>query len=114
MTLTRIAVAAGIAVLTAFVIVVVLEGHSGAGAAIVALVAIAALVGAGNALYGRRSHYKAVVDRSRPAQEAHDHAADLAAEARRATAEAARKGERYCPLDPALRETQHQQPTAGT
>ena len=40
----------------------------------------------------------------RPAQEAHDQAADRAAEARRGVAEAARRGERYCPLDPAHRQ----------
>ena len=101
MTFSRIAVAAGIALLTVFAVVVILAGHSGAGAAIVALVAIAALVAAGNALYGRHSHGAAAMNRVRPAQEAHDRAADRAAEARRAAAEAERRGERYCPLDPA-------------
>ncbi len=81
------------------------EGQAGAGAAVVAFIAIAVLVGAGNALYGRHSHGKKAVDRVRPAQEAHDRAADLAAEARRAVAEAERRGERYCPLDPARRST---------
>jgi hypothetical protein len=104
MTFSRIAVAAAIALLTAFVVVVVLAGHGGAGAAVVAFIAIAALVGAGNALYGRHSHGAAAVNRVRPAQEAHDQAADRAAEARRAVAEAARRGERYCPLDPAHRQ----------
>ena len=106
MTFSRIAVAAGIALLAAFAIVVVLAGKSGAGAVVVALIAIAALIGAGNLLYGRRSHYAAVQARSRPAQEAHDRAADVAAETRRATAEAARRGERYCPLDPARRQSE--------
>ncbi len=82
---------------------VIAEGQAGAGAAIVAFLAIAVLVGGGNALYGRHSHGKKAVDRVRPAQEAHDRAADLAAEARRAVAEAERRGERYCPLDPAHR-----------
>ena len=54
-------------------------------------------------LYGRHSHGKKAVDRVRPAQEAQNRAADLAAEARRAVAEAERRGERYCPLDPAHR-----------
>ena len=97
---SRIAIAVGIALLAVFVLAVVTEGHAGAGAAVVAFIAIAALVGAGNALYGRHSHGKKAVDRVRPAQEAQNRAADLAAEARRAVAEAERRGERYCPLDP--------------
>jgi hypothetical protein len=101
MTFSRIAVAAGIALLTVFAVVVILAGHSGAGAAVVALVVIAALVAGGNALYGRHSHGAAAMNRVRPAQEAHDRAADHAAEARRAAAAAERRGERYCPLDPA-------------
>ncbi len=112
MTFSRIAVAAGIALLTVFALVVILAGHAGAGAAVVAFVAIAALVAAGNALYGRHSHGAAAMDRVRPAQEAHDRAADRAAEARRATAAADRRGERYCPLDPARRESDSD--TAGT
>ena len=105
MTFSRIAVAAGIALLTVFAVVVILAGHAGAGAgaAVVAFVAIAALVAAGNALYGRHSHGAAAMNRVRPAQQAHDQAADRAAEARRAVAEADRRGERYCPLDPAHR-----------
>jgi hypothetical protein len=102
---SRIAIAVGIALLAIFVIAVVTEGHAGAGAAVVAFIAIAALVGAGNLLYGRHSHGKKAVDRVRPAQEAQNRAADLAAEARRAVAEAQRRGERYCPLDPAHRTT---------
>jgi hypothetical protein len=100
---SRIAIAIGIALLAVFVIAVVTEGHAGAGAAVVAFLAIAVLVGAGNLLYGRHSHGKKAVDRVRPAQEAQNRAADRAAEARRAVAEAQRRGERYCPLDPAHR-----------
>src|ERR1700722_15410870 len=103
MTFTRLAIAVATPLLTIFVVVVVLAGHAGAGAAVVAFVAIAALVGAGNALYGRNSHGAKALARTRPAQEAHDRAADVAAEARRAVAEAERRGERYCPLDPARR-----------
>jgi hypothetical protein len=106
MTWSRIAVAAGIAVLTLFVVVVIAEGQAGAGPAVVAFIAIAALVGAGNALYGRHSHGKKAMDRVRAAQHAQNLAADRAAEARRAVAEAERRGERYCPLDPARRTTQ--------
>jgi hypothetical protein len=112
MTLTRIAVAAGIALLTLFVILIYVGGPYGIRTGIVVLVTMAALIGAGNLLYGRRSHYAAAQARMRPAQDAHDQAADLAAETRRATADAARRGERYCPLDPALREPPH--PPAGS
>jgi hypothetical protein len=104
---TRIAIAIAIVLLAAFAVVVIAEGHAGAGAAVVAFIAIAALVGAGNALYGRHSHGKKALDRIRPAQEAQNRAADVAAEARRGVAEANRRGERFCPLDPA-----HRQPHA--
>ena len=53
------------------------------------------------------------MDRVRPAQEAHDQAADVAAEARRAVAEAERRGERYCPLDPARTDTPTTPPPAA-
>jgi hypothetical protein len=103
MTWTRIAIGAAIALLLLFVIAVVAEGHAGAGAAVIAFIAIAALVGAGNALYGRHSHGKKAMDRVRAAQEAQNLVADRAADARRAVAEAEKRGERYCPLDPAQR-----------
>jgi hypothetical protein len=102
---TRIAIAIAILLVTAFAVVVIAEGQAGAGAAVVAFLAIAALVAAGNALYGRHSHGKKAVDRVRPAQEAQNRAADLAADSRRAVAAAERRGERYCPLDPAHRTT---------
>ena len=96
---TRIALVAGIAVLAVFVVITAFATH--AGLVLVALAAIAGLIACGNLLYGRRSHYARAQARTRPAQEAHDRAADLAADARRATAEADQRGERYCPLDPA-------------
>jgi hypothetical protein len=99
MTGTRIALIAGIVILALFALLGVLAAH--AGLVVVALVAVALLIGAGNLLYGRHSHGAAAQARIRPAQQAHDRAADRAAEARRAVAEAARRGERYCPLDPA-------------
>ena len=99
MTGTRIALIAGIVILALFVIVTVFAAH--AGLVVVALAAVAVLIGAGNPLYGRHSHGAAAHARIRPAQEAHNRAADQAAEARRAVAEAAARGERYCPLDPA-------------
>ena len=111
---SRIAIAVAIALLTAFAAIVIAKGQGGAGAAVVAFLAIAALVAGGNALYGRHSHGKKAVDRVRPAQEAHDRAADLAAEARRAVAEAERRGERYCPLDPAHRDDTDARTTSTT
>jgi hypothetical protein len=101
MSAARIALIAGIAFLVAFVVVAAFALH--AGIVVVVAVVIAGLVGAGNLLYGRHSHGAAAVARTREAQEAYDRAADLANDARRATAEAARRGERYCPLDPAHR-----------
>ncbi len=94
---------AGMVILALFVVVTVFAAH--AGLVVVALAAVAVLVGAGNLLYGRHSHGAAAQARIRPAQEAHDRAADQAAEARRAVAEAARRGERYCPLDPAQKQS---------
>ena len=99
MTATRVALVAGIAFLAAFVIVVAFAHHAGAGACW-SWPCSPCWIGCGNLLYGRHSHGAAAQARVRPAQEAHDRAADVAAEARRATAEAARRGERYCPLDP--------------
>ena len=96
---TRIALVAGIAVLAVFVVISAFALH--AGLVLLAHAAIAGLIACGNLLYGRRSRYARAQARTRPAQEAHDRAADLAADARRAAAEADRRGERYCPLDPA-------------
>lgn len=101
MSLTRIATFFGAAVLAAFVLIVLLYGAYRAGTGIIAALALVVLIVAGSKLHGRHSRYAAIAARNRPAQEAHDRAADLAAEARRATAEAAKHGERYCPIDPA-------------
>jgi hypothetical protein len=96
---TRVALVAGIAVLAVFVVIAAFAAH--AGPVVLAFAAVAGLVACGNLLYGRRSHYARAQARVRPAQQAQDRAADLAADARRATTEADRRGERYCPLDPA-------------
>ena len=101
MSLTRIATFFGAFVLAAFVVIVVAYGQYGAGSWIVVALVLVALVAGGSRLYGRQSRYGAIVAAKRPAQEAHNRAADLAADARRATADAAKRGERYCPLDPA-------------
>jgi hypothetical protein len=99
MTATRVALAAGILFLAVFVIIMAFALH--AGIPVLVVLALFGLVACGNLLYGRHSHGAKAVARKRPAQQAHDHAAALAADARRAGAEAAKRGERYCPLDPA-------------
>jgi hypothetical protein len=76
MTFRRISLIAGIAVLTAFVIVVVARGHDGGNALVIAL-ALIVLIGAGNLLYGRGSHGAAQA-RTGPAQEARNRAIDEA------------------------------------
>ena len=101
MSLTRIATYFGALLLAAFFVIVLAYGGYGAGRGIVVAVALVLLIVGGSRLYGRRSRYGDIAARKRPDQEAHNHAADLAADARRATAEAAKRGERYCPLDPA-------------
>jgi hypothetical protein len=99
MTATRVALVAGILFLAVFVVIFAFALH--AGVPVLAVMAVFGLVACGNLLYGRHSHGAKAVARVRPYQLAHDHAADLAAETRRATAEAAKRGERYCPLDAA-------------
>jgi hypothetical protein len=101
MSLTRIATYFGAFLLAAFFVVVLAYGAYGAGSWVVVGVALVLLIMGGSRLYGRQSRYGAIAARKRPAQEAHNRAADLAADARRAAAEAAKEGERYCPLDPA-------------
>jgi hypothetical protein len=106
MSLTRIATYFGAFLLAAFFVVVLAYGAYGAGSWVVVGVALVLLIMGGSRLYGRQSRYGALAARKRPAQEAHNRAADLAADARRAAAEAAKEGERYCPLDPS-RDTGH-------
>jgi C4-dicarboxylate-specific signal transduction histidine kinase len=74
MTLTRIAVVAGIALLVAFAVLVMVAGPAGLGAVIIAVLAIAGLVAGGNLLYGRRSHYARVQARMRGTLEEYDRA----------------------------------------
>jgi hypothetical protein len=95
----RLALGLGVLVLTAFVYVVLAHGANG-GNIVGIVAAVVLLVAAGNLLYGRSSPGARAQARTRDAQEAHDRAADLAAEARRTTREADRRGERFCPMDP--------------
>jgi len=101
MSLKRIATYFGAFALLAFVVIVLAYGAYGAGRWVAVGIVLVLLIAAGSRLYGRQSRYGAIAARKRPAQEAHNRAADLAADARRAAAEATKKGERYCPLDPA-------------
>ena len=110
MSLTRFATYFGAFLLLAFVVVVLAYGDYGAGRWLVVAVVLVLLIAGGSRLYGRRSRYGDIAARKRPAQDAHNRAADLAAEARRATEDAARRGDRYCPLDPAKDAARH----AGT
>ena len=96
---SRIAIAVGIPLLDRLRRRGARGGPRGAGAAVVAFIATAALVGAGNALYGRHSHGKKAVDRVRPAQEAQK-GGRPGGRGRRAVAEAERRGQRYCPPTP--------------
>jgi hypothetical protein len=101
MSFTRIATYSGAFLLLAFVVIVLAYGAYGAGKGLVVGIVLVLLIVGGTTLYGRQSRYAAIAARKRPAQDAHNRAADLAADARRATAEAAKEGERYCPLDSA-------------
>ncbi len=80
---TRIAVAAGIVFLTAFVFIVLAHGPWGSVSFVIGGAAIVVLVAAGSLTYGRNSPYARAQARTRPAQEAQDRAADEAADARR-------------------------------
>lgn len=100
MTRTRIATAFGTFVLVAFLVLMLIAGPWGVTTGVMVAVALVGLIVAGSLLYGRNSRYGAVAARNKPAQEAHDRAAALAADARRAAAEAANRGERFCPMDP--------------
>jgi hypothetical protein len=99
LTLTRLALGLGFLLLTAFVYVVLAHGANG-GNVVGIIVAVVVLIAAGNLLYGRSAPGARALARTRDAQEAHDRAAAVAADARRATADADRRGERYCPMDP--------------
>ena len=98
---------AGIVLLAAFFIAgAVATLHSAVAVLVIVAVSLAVLIGAGNLLYGKDSHGAAAQARVGPAQDAADLAAARAADARRAVAEAARRGERYCPIEPAERSPQ--------
>ncbi len=61
---SRVALVAGIVFLAAFAVICAFALHL--GLLVLALLALAGLIALGNLLYGRRSHYAAVQERSRP------------------------------------------------
>jgi hypothetical protein len=82
MTVTRIAMAAGMLLLLAFVVIIALVADSAALTVVLAFVALAVLIGGGNAIYGRNSHYAKAHARTAPAQAARNRAIDEARAAR--------------------------------
>jgi hypothetical protein len=100
-TAPKLAVAAGIALLAGFLYILIIALSKYAGGTslnpflngVLVIVAMAVLIGAGSLTYGKNSHYARAQARIRPAQEAHNLAADEAATARRAEAAVAEPAE---------------------
>jgi hypothetical protein len=83
MRMSRIALLAGVLVVVGLVVLVAIGIHD-ALTPLIALAALAFLIGGGNLLYGKDSHGAMAQARTRPAQEAQNRAIDEAR--RRATA----------------------------
>jgi type VI protein secretion system component VasK len=77
--LTRLALAVGVVVVVAFMLLVAIGIH-GALTPVIAIVALVGLIACGNLLYGQHSHGAAATARKRPAQEAQNRAIDEAHE----------------------------------
>jgi type VI protein secretion system component VasK len=77
--LTRLALAVGVVVVVAFMLLVAIGIH-GALTPVIAIVALVGLIVCGNLLYGQHSHGAAATARKRPAQEAQNRAIDQAHE----------------------------------
>jgi type VI protein secretion system component VasK len=91
--LTRVALAAGVVVVVAFMLLVAIGIH-GALTPVIAIVALVGLIACGNLLYGKHSHGAAATARKRPAQEAQNRAIDEAQERARQEREVARQQQR--------------------
>jgi hypothetical protein len=89
MRFTRFALAAGVVLVVAFMLLVAIGIH-GALTPVIAIVAVVGLVACGNLLYGKNSHGAAATARVRPAQEAQNRAIDEAQERARLEREQAR------------------------
>jgi type VI protein secretion system component VasK len=87
--LTRFALAVGVVVVVAFMLLVAIGIH-GALTPVIAIVALVGLIVCGNLLYGPHSHGAAATARKRPAQEAQNRAIDEAQERARQEREEAR------------------------
>jgi type VI protein secretion system component VasK len=90
MRLTRFALAAGVVVVVAFMLLVAVGIH-GALTPVIAIVALVGLIVCGNLLYGQHSHGAAATARKRPAQEAQNRAIDEAQEQARIAREQTRR-----------------------
>jgi type VI protein secretion system component VasK len=90
MRLTRFALAVGVVVVVAFMLLVAIGIH-GALTPVIAIVAVVGLIACGNLLYGKNSHGAAATARKRPAQEAQNRAIDEAQERARTEREQARR-----------------------
>ena len=77
MRFTRFALAAGVVVIVAFMLLVAIGIH-GALTPVIAIVALVGLIACGNLLYGKNSHGAVATARKRPAQEAQNRAIDEA------------------------------------
>jgi hypothetical protein len=89
MRFTRFALAAGVVLVVAFMLLVAIGIH-GALTPVIAIVAVVGLVACGNLLYGKNSHGAAATARVRPAQEAQNRAVDEAQERARLERQQAR------------------------
>ena len=77
MRFTRLALAAGVVIIVAFMLLVAIGIH-GTLTPVIAVLALAGLVACGNLLYGKNSHGATAQARVRPAQEAQNRAIDEA------------------------------------
>jgi hypothetical protein len=90
MRFTRFALAAGVVVIVAFMLLVAIGIH-GALTPVIAIVALVGLIACGNLLYGKNSHGAVATARKRPAQEAQNRAIDEAQVRARTEREKARQ-----------------------
>ena len=89
MRFTRLALAAGVVLVVAFMLAVAIGIH-GALTPVIAVLALVGLIACGNLLYGKNSPGAAATARKRPAQEAQNRAIDEAQERARQERQQAR------------------------
>ena len=93
MRFTRLALAAGVVLVVAFMLAVAIGIH-GALTPVIAVLALVGLIACGNLLYGKNSPGAAATARKRPAQEAQNRAIDEAQEQARLERAETRRGRR--------------------